>query len=581
MQKKNRLGRRVYVQNFILVAIPTVFIVCISLFLFQNIFKQYTEDYESLYMKNALNQSMSTFDRINNDLTISINHLVSADNVRIFFMNENIIQESALFQSFINTFENIVQSTIVANDYIREIAVYSEVNSYIYSTAESDYIDRIENIKWMPEYEKGDRRSRYFVLNDEGKRELVFFVPVVMYGVQMGAIIVYFDYEQLLEHFNPDTFEYLQINDANDRIVLCSDINNIGKPSEIIKDVQQRNSLGKYYSLVSDESSYTFYMVANAEYTEKVEEVAAFLYRVMFISIICILILITLIAIKVYFPIKKISDFVLERNDTLPENYSQEYKKEYEFIIGNIQNTLDNNLLLREQLSEKLEKLNKMHMVALQAQINPHFLYNTLQMIGLYAEEQLGSDNNTVSNSIKLLSNLLQLNFSTNNPLTTIKVELRHLLMYYRIQRELYGNMISIDVKISKELDGYTIPKITLQPILENAVQYGIKPSGRECTVTVTGELSEDKLEICIADDGIGIEQDVLDKLLEQMEKEDMVQDSHIGLCNINQRIKLIFGSEYGITIKSRAGEGTCVKITLPAKKMKDITGESDDILTD
>lgn len=574
MQKKRGVSGRLYMQNFVLVAIPAVIIVFVSLFLFQNIFNRYARDYENLYMKNALNQSMSTFDRINNDLTLSVNYLSSSDNVRIFLTNDNIIHESAVFQSFINTFNGIAQSSIVANSYIEEIAVYSEANRYVYSTADSGYTDRMDKIGWLPEYEKGDRRYRYLLLNDGGETKLAFFAPVAMYGVPMGAIIVYFDYEEMLELFSPSTFEYFQISDANDKIVLCSNIENIGKPSQIIEDIQLEGSFGKYYSLASEENPYSFYMIANAEYTEKVEEVAALLFRVMSVSVILIFILIALIAIKVYFPIKKISDLVMESPDILAAEYPTKYKKEYEFIIGNIQNTLNNNLLLREQLSEKLEKLTKMHMVALQAQINPHFLYNTLQMIGLCAEEQFGSDENTISNSIKLLSNLMQVNFSTQNPLTTLKVEIQHLLMYYRLQRELYGDMISVEVKIPRELDGYVIPKITLQPILENAVQYGVKPSGRACTVTVTGELTEDKLDIYVIDNGVGIEEDVLNDLRERMSREDLAQDSHIGLCNINQRIKLIFGQEYGITIESSFGSETRVKITLPAKEMKDIIGE-------
>ena len=142
------------------------------------------------------------------------------------------------------------------------------------------------------------------------------------------------------------------------------------------------------------------------------------------------------------------------------------------------------------------------------------------------------------------------------------------------MQHELYGDMIILEVKIPKELDGYAIPKITLQPILENAIQSGIKPSGRKCTVIVAGILTDDKLELSVSDDGIGIEEDVLNELREKINSEDLAQDYHIGLCNINQRIKLIFGREYGITIDSSFGFGTRIGIVIPAKKMSDIIGE-------
>lgn len=557
-------------QNFVLVAIPAVFIVCISLFLFWYIFNRYAEDYENLYTNNTLTQSKNTFERINNDLTLSVNHLSSLDNIRVFFTSDDIIHDNGNFLDFINTFNSIAQSSIVSNSYIEEIAVYSESSRYVYGTSSSGYIDRIDKKGWLDEYEKGDRRFRYLILDNGAEKELVFFAPVSMYGVSMGAVIIYFDYEQLIQLFNPSAFEYFQVSDANGIVILCSDIANLGQPSGVIEEVQRQGSYEKYYSLAPEESPYSYFMIVNEEY-KKVEDVAVLLYRVMLISIICIFILIALVAVKIYFPIKKISDLMPE---AMAADYAPKYRKEYEFIISNIQNTLDNNLLLREQLYDKLEKLNQMHAAALQAQINPHFLYNTLQMIGLCAEEQLGGDDNTVSASIKLLSDLMRSNFSTQNPLTTVQAELQHLIKYYRLQRELYGDMISLKVKVPRDLDEYAIPKITLQPIMENSVQYGIKPSGRACTVTVTGELTGDRMDIYVSDDGIGIKEEALKDLRIRMIREDMAHDSHIGLCNIHQRIKLIFGQEYGITVESTFGSGTCVRITLPAKKMKDILGE-------
>ena len=268
---------------------------------------------------------------------------------------------------------------------------------------------------------------------------------------------------------------------------------------------------------------------------------------------------------------KRISDIVFEDERFNDIETAKHSIKEYEFIIGSIQKTFKDNTMMHQQMLERLRLLNKMHTVALQAQINPHFLYNTLQMIQLCAEEALGSDQNVVSNMIDLLSKLIRINYSTKSHLTTLNEELEHLMIFYKLQCELYGDKMDIEINVPEELKKRIIPKITLQPLIENSIQYGIKPSEKKCHLTIAANLQGETLVVVVKDDGIGMSISDLDILNKKLAATEFEQDKHIGLCNINQRIRLIFGDAFGLSVESYRGIGTTVKVTMPAKIMQDI----------
>ncbi len=215
--------------------------------------------------------------------------------------------------------------------------------------------------------------------------------------------------------------------------------------------------------------------------------------------------------------------------------------------------------LIKEQVKSGQELKNS-ELKALQAQINPHFLYNTLDMINWYAWNNSGQEIITI---VEDLAKFYKLSLSKGRDIITIDEELSHVSSYFQIQNMRFQNL-SLIIQVPEEIRQCSILKITLQPIVENAILHGIlcKESKVGC-VTITGSLHDNIIELIVADNGIGIPDDKLDKL--QKSEVGAGNDNGYGLRNINKRIRLYYGEEFGLEFSSRYGEGTSVKVRIPA----------------
>ena len=216
---------------------------------------------------------------------------------------------------------------------------------------------------------------------------------------------------------------------------------------------------------------------------------------------------------------------------------------------------------IKEQVTEEQKLLRKAEFEVLQAQINPHFLYNTLDAIVWSAEA--GNQKQVVS-MVGSLSEFFRSSLNKGKEIVTIRDELQHVRSYLEIQQIRYQDILQYELNVPGKFFGFEIPKITIQPIVENALYHGIKNKRGGGKISVTGEEVGETMVIKVIDDGIGMDEsrlsDVKNGLLGRGSKADAVY----GLYNVNERIKLNFGEEYGITVDSVYGTGTTVSITLP-----------------
>lgn len=199
----------------------------------------------------------------------------------------------------------------------------------------------------------------------------------------------------------------------------------------------------------------------------------------------------------------------------------------------------------------------------MQSQINPHFLYNTLDMINWLS---LKNSTGEVNSAVRALANFYRLSLSGGKDIVTIADELKHVSYYLQIQNIRFGDKIKSVIDVDKDVLEYSIPKITLQPIVENAIHHGIleKPD-KTGVITVKGRKIENTIIITVSDDGIGIPEENLKSIMlyESLSK----TGSSYGIKNINERIKLIYGNDYGLNCTSVYGKGTTVEIRLAAVK--------------
>jgi two-component system sensor histidine kinase YesM len=211
---------------------------------------------------------------------------------------------------------------------------------------------------------------------------------------------------------------------------------------------------------------------------------------------------------------------------------------------------------------------------ALQAQINPHFLYNTLDSINWKAKMN-GIEE--ISEMVSALSSIIEANLNRNNEkYITLDKEVEYINNYYLLLKKRFGKKINMEMEIGEDTLDCMIPKLIVQPIVENAVYHGIEMKVGSGTIRLKTRRDESRLYIDVIDDGAGIDEETLssiNKNLEETVNENAAAEeaeappasSSIGIINVHKRIRLIYGEGYGLHIESRESEGTHVSICLPA----------------
>lgn len=216
---------------------------------------------------------------------------------------------------------------------------------------------------------------------------------------------------------------------------------------------------------------------------------------------------------------------------------------------------------LLEQVTREQTRLRKAEFELLQAQINPHFLYNTLDAIVWLAE---AGEQKKVVSMVGSLSEFFRTSLNQGKDIISIREELQHVGSYLEIQQVRYQDILRYEINVPKELYHCKIPKITIQPLVENALYHGIKNKRGQGKIAVSGRKKEDDFVILIEDNGIGILSERLSQVREKIRFRAPESDGVYGLYNVNERIRLNFGEKYGISIESTYGEGTRVSILLP-----------------
>lgn len=216
---------------------------------------------------------------------------------------------------------------------------------------------------------------------------------------------------------------------------------------------------------------------------------------------------------------------------------------------------------LLEQVKKEQISLRKAEFELLQSQINPHFLYNTLDTIVWLAES---GEQKKVVRMVGSLSDFFRASLNQGKDIVSIREELMHVRSYLEIQQVRYQDIMQYEINIPEELNPYMIPKITIQPLVENALYHGIKNKRGLGKIIITGVKEKDYFRLIIEDNGIGINKDRLMQIRNEITNNKLDGKGIYGLYNVNERIRLNFGEEYGVSIESNYGEGTTVSIKLP-----------------
>ncbi|GIP40166.1 putative two-component sensor kinase [Paenibacillus sp. J31TS4] len=232
---------------------------------------------------------------------------------------------------------------------------------------------------------------------------------------------------------------------------------------------------------------------------------------------------------------------------------------------------------LLQRLKEEYQQKEDMRFRALQAQIDPHFILNTLNNIKWMA--YIRSDRE-VGDMLSNLGGILEQSIGRGGTLLPLRREIEYIENYAALMKMKFNERLTLEIDIPEEYRDQEVIKIMLQPIIENSLMHGIEPSSGPGRIVVTAEHKEGRFVLTVQDNGVGIPPDKLEELRGRLAARSNEPLERIGIQNVHDRIRLQYGDEYGLAIYSGVNEGTTVRITLPIKKMQEGMG-ADDVKSD
>lgn len=315
----------------------------------------------------------------------------------------------------------------------------------------------------------------------------------------------------------------------------------------------------------SEKTGWTVVGCMNVDELLKRSKQAQSIYLLMSIVLVVVAMIISsLIARNITLPIQKLRDSMVKVQqgdfetadvEVTTENEIGSLTKSFNVMTHRIQELMEQNV--HEQ-----EEKRKSELKALQSQINPHFLYNTLDSIIWMAE---GKKNEEVVLMTAALARLLRQSISNEEELVSIGQEIEYARSYLTIQKMRYKDKLEFQIDVSPSIKSVPIIKLVLQPIIENAIYHGLKYKESKGLLIVKGYEEEDNVVLQIIDNGVGMDED---KLLHIFDKHKVNYHSNgVGVYNVQRRLLLYYGNGYGISYKSRQGEGTTATVTIPKRR--------------
>lgn len=407
--------------------------------------------------------------------------------------------------------------------------------------------------------------SRVVELTDQG-------VP------QQGVLLVDMDYSsisRMMTQINAqNNGQYYYLCDGNGEIIYHTQqmqisngifSENSAKAASYKDGVYDEIFEGEHRKVIVNTISYTGWklvgVIPYSVFTRGMFNIRYFIVMLILLMAMMMAAVSRVVSARISRPILKLNDSVLEYEaGEQPEIYIGG-SMEIRHLGDSIQRSYEQiDTLMRKIVLEQTER-RKSELDALQSQINPHFLYNALDSLTWMIE---GEKNDEAVFMISQLAKLFRISLSKGRTVISVRDELLHAQSYMNIQKIRYKNCFTFRMEVDPEVESCCTVKLILQPILENAINYGVNGMDDCGEIRVSGKKEEGRIILSVADNGIGMTEEEVRFLLTGSNRV-RKHGSGVGLVNINNRIKILFGKEYGLTVESEPDEGTTVSVCIPA----------------
>lgn len=476
-------------------------------------------------------------------------------------------------------------------DNLRSIAVYNNYGSLMAAEPVASQKED-PNVTRQDWYEQavGEMENMHFstphiqnLFDDEAFRyywviSLSRVVELTDHGVpQFGVLLVDMDYSsisRMMKQINAsNNGQYYYLCDSNGEIIYHTRQIQIShgifdensKNAAAYKDgVYEEVFEGERRKVIVNTISYTGWklvgVIPYSVFTHGMFNIRYFIVLLMLLMAMMLGVVNRIVSVRISRPILKLNASVMEYEaGEQPEIYIGG-SMEIRHLGDSIQRSYEQiDLLMRKIVMEQNER-RKSELDALQSQINPHFLYNALDSITWMIE---GERSEEAVFMISQLAKLFRISLAKGRTVITVKEELQHAQSYMNIQKVRYKNLFSVEFDVEPEICSCCMVKLVLQPLLENAINYGVNGMEDCGKIRVTGRQEEGTIILSVTDNGIGMSEEEVRFLLTDSNRIPK-HGSGVGLVNVNNRIQILFGKEYGLRIASEPDEGTTVSIHVP-----------------
>ena len=524
------------------------------------------------YLRNAMKVSDSIYYNVIKNTDISNDDIKKGMNL-IYVNNDNMIDDIALISGKGELIESMPALRLKDNSNVLEKDFFKK------SMAESEYInfsmphirdlfDRNENsYSWVISL------SRAVEVTDEGKATQALLLINLNYRY----------FEETFSNVNLGNGGYVYLtNDRGDIIwhpkqneIYSGRFNEDNKYAATLKDgITVENLRGKNITLNVRTIGYTGWKLVGVTPSAALGiDGIKFRFFVLFVADLFLFLLAMInafISDKISNPIKRLDGSVREiESGNLDVEIVPSGSYEVEHLGKSIKNMLGRIKVLMSDLVAEHNAKRKSEFDTLQSQINPHFLYNTLDIIVWMIENE---NSDKAVNIVTALAKFFRISLSKGKNIITVKDEVEHVRNYLMIQNMRFKNRFEYSIDVDEKVLSYSSLKLMLQPLVENAIYHGMEFMDGDGEIDVKVFKEDNSLYFTITDNGLGMSEDMVETLLSK----DFVpskKGSGIGVKNVNERIKLYFGSEYGLKVESEPDEGTKITIHLPAV----VYGENDE----
>ncbi|BFK20963.1 sensor histidine kinase [Mediterraneibacter glycyrrhizinilyticus] len=590
MKKPNLItrmfGKFKSIQSTMLVSFSALMV--LAMLVFMVIAMRYTSG--TIY-ENSINYMSQIIQQVNYDIDTYIEYMENISSIiakssdvprYLFDQNQTEAEREAEKERILTQFQTIMES----RDDIYNVAAVAKNGRYIINRGDDEltgYVD-IESLDWyqaamesksgiavssshvqnaiQSSYKWVITLSRALVNNQTGEREGLFFVDL--------------NYSAISDLCNNNSIEekgYIFVLDAEGNIVYHPKqqlmygglkTENIDAIMECEEDSLIIDEGGESKLYTMSKSKRTGWTVVGAAYTSELlknnEQAQMWYLLVASILLLAVIGISGIISREITKPIRSLRDSMRKVQNGQFDTHVEVITENEIGSLGRSFNLMTSEIraLMEQNVYEQKQK-RKSELKALQAQINPHFLYNTLDSIIWMSE---AGENDEVVEMTSALARLLRQSISNDQEEVELEKEFEYVKNYLTIQKMRYKDKLEFFIYVDPRVAHVPVIKLVLQPLVENAIYHGIKYKETKGNLKIYAKPVDGRVEIVVADDGIGMDEDVMEHIFDEHRKEQ--KRNGVGVPNVQKRLQLQYGSEYGIRYESVKGAGTKVVITIP-----------------